>query len=40
MSSGRKQSYQKKSPIDEKADGSNLTDLDLIGIKPGLSVQQ
>jgi hypothetical protein len=40
MSNEHKQSYRRKNPIDERADGSNITDLDLIGIKPGLSVQQ
>jgi len=40
MSSGRKQSYQRKGPIIETTDSSRLTDLDLIGIKPGLRTQQ
>jgi len=40
MSSGRKQSYQRKGPLIETTDSFRLTDLDLIGIKPGLRTQQ
>jgi len=40
MNGEHKQFYQRKSPFNEGTDSSWLTDLDLIGIKPGLSAQK